>query len=96
MRKYLIFHIVRISGHNLLLNGDLWLPRMAAPTLQSFLETCTERSYNRLRDQLKAGAIMSDENQVEEANEDSLADALSAVALVTIAVVIATYWVSNQ
>lgn len=39
---------------------------------------------------------MSEDNQVEEKNEDSVVDAISAVALVTIAVVIALYWVSNQ
>ncbi len=43
---------------------------------------------------------MSEENQVEESghdsNGDSFVDAISAIALVTIAVVIAVYWVSNQ
>ena len=39
---------------------------------------------------------MSEDNQVEEKNEDSFVDAISAIALVSIAVVIALYWVSNQ
>ncbi len=39
---------------------------------------------------------MSEEKQVDEKNEDSFVDAISAIALVSIAVVIALYWVSNQ
>lgn len=43
---------------------------------------------------------MSEENQTDhgaqESNEDSFVDAVSAIALVAIAVVIAIYWVSNQ
>jgi hypothetical protein len=41
---------------------------------------------------------MTDQEQapVEDKSEDSFADALSAIALVVIAVVITVYWVSNQ
>ncbi|MFT7243763.1 MAG: hypothetical protein ACI82A_001108 [Candidatus Azotimanducaceae bacterium] len=41
---------------------------------------------------------MSDHEQteVESNNEDSMADAISAVAVIAIAVTIAIYWVSNQ
>jgi|GEM_PF-1779373 len=41
---------------------------------------------------------MTDDEQteVESKVEDSMADAISAVALIFIAVVIALYWVSNQ
>ena len=40
---------------------------------------------------------MSDENQVEEENSgDSFVDAISAISLVLIAVIIAIYWVANQ
>ena len=41
---------------------------------------------------------MTDQEQteVESKGEDSMADAISAVAAVFIAVLIAVYWVSNQ
>lgn len=41
---------------------------------------------------------MTDQEQApaEEHNEDSFVDAISAIALVVIAVVISVYWVSNQ
>ena len=43
---------------------------------------------------------MSEENQVEDSSGDSsgdsVVDAICAIALVSIAVVIALYWVSNQ
>jgi hypothetical protein len=40
---------------------------------------------------------MSDENQVkEETGGDSFVDAISAISLVSIAVIIAIYWIANQ
>lgn len=41
---------------------------------------------------------MTDQEQTpaEDKSEDSLADAISAVALIAVAVLIAVYWVSNQ
>jgi hypothetical protein len=37
-----------------------------------------------------------EQTEVESKGEDSMADAISAVAVIVIAVVIAIYWVYNQ